>query len=48
MRSNLVKIASQKAFETLKINHFSNPTFLKRYELQYINYVESPVLVACQ
>ena len=49
MRSNLVKISSQKISETLKI---SLPQFnlLNWYELpwQYIKYVEIPVLVACQ
>ena len=49
MRSNLVKISSQKISETLKI---SLPQFnlLKWYQLpwQYIKYVEIPVLVACQ
>ena len=42
-----VKICSQKTFETLKIS-LSEFNFLRWYELQYINYVESPVMVACQ
>ena len=47
MQSNLVKISSQKTFETSKIS-LSWFNFLKWYELPYIKYVESPVLVACQ
>ena len=47
MRSNLVKISSQTRSEKLKIS-LSKFNFLKWYVLQYINYVKSPVVVACQ
>ena len=45
MRSNSVKISSQKTFETLKIS-LSWFNFLKLYELQYINHVKCPVVIA--